>query len=449
MSALLRHFVAVSMIVLLPVYSGYAEQDTPPGKELTAADHALKQFEQIVARKKGAPFPLGYTERNALERVAALHKAYPEQEAVKALFERAASALRASKGETQSITDDMLAYRKTGDKLRATFWKLAEKDWEQAAEALAKEPNAMVKAWPRPNPEEVDYEAYLGRPLLLKGLLYPQNQVYDAGVEFLFVGKPSTGYYYVNMSSQAWRSIHEAVRRYRREIGGELPHDLEWETIGAIKGLDLLIPEAGNEPRTPPFIGWLVEPRMICIPGYTTITYDPKDERGASYAGEDNVQKLKETFYSIKEAPKDATPEQLVTTYITAIKEKNYPLFTTCLGPYWTDTAQTRAITNYHWDEHQSRWQTRYAHAVVRDTSIRVLSGPPASDSAQGKLEDIFLSEEDRKEQSKFDGPSVLEAVVQLQLFDERGRQVSTPKPIRLHREGEGPWTFDNPGQPN
>ena len=107
--------------VVCPLFA----QDTEPGKqELTAAEHYLVKFEQLVDRANGQAISPGHDGKEALERVAALHKAYPDHPKVMELFERTRKALLLSKGDAMEITPDMLTYRQNEKKLQAMFLRV-------------------------------------------------------------------------------------------------------------------------------------------------------------------------------------------------------------------------------------------------------------------------------------------------------------------------------------
>jgi hypothetical protein len=437
-------FLAGLLAAIGPV-EGAEPARGPSRQQLDGADHYLRQFEGTVLRARGKPFPLRDLESEALRRIKALLDEYPEHPQVKDMFERARKALLASKGNTLEVTKEMLAYRTIGDEIRRRFAAEGEKEWSKLMTQIEASANPILKPFPRPDPNRVVYTDLLNRWLVADGFSYPMNEFSEFGRQFLYLGKPSTGFYYYDLSSPAWGGAYEAVRRYRRELGGDLPADLQWKVAGKITGVVRLIPEGGKEKVQKSQLGWIVEPVAIYIPGYTMTRYDPQDELGGRFAGEDQLEKIKGDIYTITSVPDTATPEEVAAAYITAIKEKNYNLFAKLVDPACMQTPTARSRAEYHWELHQHRWQTYYAHAELGEAEIEVLRGFDAADD----VESAFLSDEDRAKIQEH-AEEVLElATVWVKFYDERGRQVGSPSPFFLRRYGKKRWVAQTPSMPN
>jgi hypothetical protein len=100
----------------------------------------------------------------------------------------------------------------------------------------------------------------------------------------------------------------------------------------------------------------------------------------------------------------------------------------------------------YHWDWHQYRFANFYVHITVDKAKVRVLKGFDQGN----RLEDFFLSSEQKEAVKKISEDLVEEATVFSKAFDERGRQYGSPKPHFLRRVGgsKGRWYITNFPQP-
>jgi hypothetical protein len=444
----MRRVTSILLVVLLLALASAAwagEAEGPSRQALDGANHYLKNFEDTVQRARGKPFKLNYTAQEALKRIKALHEQFPDHPQVKDMVERARKAYLASQGDTVEITEEMLAYRTIGDKLRQRFAAEAEKEWAKLMAEIKASKDPILKAFPRPDPDRVMYTELQDRWLVCDGFAYPMNEFSQFGRQYLHLGKPSTGFYFYDLSSPAWGGAYEAVRRYRREVGGDLPEDLTWTVAGKIKGAARLIPEGGKEKVQKSQMGWLVEPLAIYIPGYTMTRYDPEDEVGGRFVGEDQVEQIKGDMYTVTSVPDDATPEEVARAYITAIKEKNFPLFLKLIDPARLKTPTALSRAEYHWELHQHRWHTYYAHAELGEAQIEVLKGfDPGGDAGS------WLLDEKQKAEIEKHAEELLElATIWVKFYDERGRQVGQPWPFFLRRYGKNRWVAQSPSMPN
>ena len=187
-------FVLVCMFLFVGL--SVAQPTGPTKKEISSAEYRLKLFEDRVNRAKGKPFAIGHTEKEALEQIKVLVGKYPDNPTVKALFERGKKALMASKGETSEISQEMTAYRDKAAQLIKKFNELSEQKWKELDSELAAKANTVRKPFPQENPEQTDVDEYVGRWIVLEGVRYPMNEFEHQGTRWVYVGKPSTGYYY-------------------------------------------------------------------------------------------------------------------------------------------------------------------------------------------------------------------------------------------------------------
>ena len=421
-----------------------AAQAGPSKLELSGAEHRIRKAEDKVRRMRGQTFPLGHTESEALKRVAALHEKHPDHPKVKELFERARKILLASKGKTVETKPHWGRFRENGKRLVQLFAAEGDKAYEAfRAKALAtKDP--ITKAFPPPDSREARVDKMLGRTVILPQFQYPDNEFTALGGQYCFVGSGARGYYYVELSNRDWLGAYEAVRRYRRELGVEVPQEVKWTIVGKIAGLHLLVPQAGKKKTRSAHYGWLVQPQGIYIPGHTFAAAMPELELGGRFAAEERIEEVKAPLYTVRSIPDDVAPERLVEIFATAIMEKNHKLYLECIDPARRKTPRGLSRIDYHWEHHQRRFATFYVRIKVEKATIRVLKGFDTGNS----IETIFLTKEDREKIKKTSEPLVEEAEVKTRAYDERGRQYGSPKPHFLKRVAKARWYITNYPQP-
>ena len=417
----------------------------PSKLELSGAEHRLDNFELQVKRAKGQPIPLSHDAREALERIARLKEAFPNHPKVLELFDRARRALLLSKGEMTEITPDMLLYRQNEEKLRKMFATRAEQDWTAWMEAKRKTVSFLEKPFPPPDHAEIDYEEVIGQYVALDEFFYPSNEFSDLGRQYVFVGSGTRGYYFVQLSNRAWLGAYEAVRRYKRLICHDVPDGGRWTVVGRITGLEMLVPEAGEEKIGSAAWGWNVVPEAIYVPDRTFARADGELELGGAFAGEAEMETLKSSLYTVTSVPDDVTPERLTEIYATAIREKNYPLYLDCIDPNRRKTPTALSRIAYHWDLHQGRFAELYCHVVVGEAEVTVLRG---FSNADADLESVFLTDEEREKIKAHSEPLLEHAELTTRAFDERGRQYGSQKPRFFRRLERGRWYITNYDQP-
>lgn len=426
--------------------SGAAKDPKKPGKlELGGARHRLEKLEQKVKLARGAKLRLGYVEKEALRRIDALKKKYPDDPDVEALFQRARKAVLASEGKIVKVSDDVLRYRQNEQKLKTMFAEEGEKAWAALKKELAGSKRLINKAFPPPSHEKVDMQTVLDKVVILEEFEYPANEFTDMNRQFCHVGSGARGYYYVLLSCREWLGAYEAFKRYRRFINRDIPEQMKWTLVGKITGIELLVPQAAKEKTLNAYWGWRVEPMALYVPGCTLGTADPELELGGRFAGEERMEQIKSVMYTVKSIPSGVTPERLTEIYATAIKEKNYPLYLECIDPNRRKTKAGLARCMYHWEWHQHRFATFYCRIDVGKATIRVTQGfDDSADSLKGR----FLTAEERAKLKKHSGPLVEDAELRTRAFDERGKQYGSPKPRFLRRIEKKRWYILNYPQP-
>ncbi|HOD83377.1 MAG: hypothetical protein BWX88_01694 [Planctomycetes bacterium ADurb.Bin126] len=426
--------------------SGGAKAGDGPSKlELSGARHRLEGLEQKVKLARGQPIKLGPIETEGLKRIWSLRERYPDHAEVQELFERAQKAVMASKGELTDLPKDATAYRQNERKLQALFEKEAQAEWAAFQEQAKASGRLLERAFPPPSHREASVDEMAGKLVVLNNFFYPANQFIDGGREFVAVGGALRGYYFVEISNRSWLGAYEAVKRYRRFINRDMPETLPWTVVGRVTGIDLLVPQAGEEKTRPAAWGWIVEPVAIFVPERTFALADAKLELGGQFAGEAKMEEIKSAMYTVRSVPAQATPEQVTETFVTAIKEKNYPLFLECIEPAYRQTPIARSLCLYHWDWHQHRFATMYCHVKVGQAKVRVVKGV---DDAEDNIEMKFLKPEQVAELKKRSGQTVREAELTTQAFDEHGKQYGSLKPRYFRKTDDGRWYIMNYAQP-
>lgn len=425
----------LTILPLLALSCGIAEAaEKAPQRDLGYTEYYLKEFEAEVKRAGGNANTLFRNKNEALKRVQALMQAYPEDPAVQALYDRARAALMMSKGNYRQITPDMLAYLNNEKQLRERYAKLSQDKWAELQQGR----ELITKVYPTPDPLKLTNETDPSDKLIvLTDVKYPDNQFIGGSGEYIAVGKPSTGFYFVNIGGREWLGPYEAIKRFRREVDASLGENLNFTVLGKITGPVMEIP--GNR-RMNMAWGWIVEPEALYIDGRIVATYDANHDKSGTFVEEDKVAGIKEGWYTEKSVPQDATPERVMEIFLAAIKEKNYDLYRTCINPerYATETAES--LLRYHWDLHQQRLHGEYVHAVFSDTKITIVKGHDENND----LENFFLDDSQRDHLTKMQGEKVEHATVKSQAFDENGKQVGGKNVHKLIRKGNGRWYVDD-----
>lgn len=435
----------VCLLFLLSAGASLALQtEQAPTNDVKRAEHYVKKLEARVERMRGQPFQLGYEEKEALKRTAALHEKYPADPAVEDLFLRVRAALMASKGEFMTITQEMVAYRARAEDLVKQMAEFGATRWQALKGQSEAEEGAVSQAFPPLDPTKTDVDEMRGKLVILEDFAYPANEFTNLAQQYAFVGSGSRGYYFVELSDRAWLGAYEALRRYRVALGIEIPQEVKWTLLGRFNGVALLVPQAGKEKTIRAQLGWLVTPVAIFVPGHTLTEVNLEREDGGSFAGEAQLEKLKQANYTVTEIPADVTPEHLVEIFATAIKERNYDLYLDCIDPQRRKTPTAEQLIRYHWELHQHRFAEFYVHVTVGEAEIDTISGSDSDDDVDA----FFLTEEQRETTQNISGDLVEMASLVSKAWDERGKQYGSPKPRFLKRINKGRWYITNYKQP-
>ncbi len=436
---LLKSVVFALLFLLCAGGTAIAELDAAVISEIKRAEYFVKQFEDEVRRLSGSISDRLINREEALKRVKSLKERFPDDPDVDALFKRVQAALMRSKGDFIEITPDMLAYRENEKLLKNKLLSLSEELWKETLEAQKGE--KIAKLFPTPDYSKEDLENIVGKIVVIEDVKYPFNQFYGITGEYVHVGTPSRGYWFVDIGGRNWLGPYEAFKRYRRNICSEMGEYPTFTVLGVIRDIICEVPQAEEKKTMPIQFGWAVKPIAIHVPGYITAVYDPEQEQSGRFAGEDKMDEIKEAYYTVKDIPDGATPEQVVETFATAIKEKNYKLYLKCIRPErkTTDTA-LRGLLLYHWDLHQLRFSRDYVAVTVGKAKIQVEQGLDEGN----EVESFFLTDDQKADIKKISGPKIERAFVESKAWNENGRQYGSPKRHVLCRSEGGEWRIDN-----
>lgn len=437
-------FAAVSAMTSAPSLCAAADAVQPLSPEALTrqigyAEYYLKEFEREVELQRGGVKSLWRNKNEALKRVQDVVKAAPDDVRVKALYDRAKSALKKSKGESVDVPPEWTAYLANEENLRQTVWAAGEKEWDGFMTANAG--RFIEKEYPVPSFDTVSVDGLEGKLVVLEDVEYPAHQFYGATGEFVACGKPSSGYWFLDIATRDWLGPYEAVKRYRRLVDPGMADVKKWTVVGRVAGVTAENPRPDEDGTGSVCQGWIVKPVALCVPGRTAAFYDAAAESSGRFSAEERIDAIKDGFYTVKEIPDDVTPERLMEIFMTAIKEKNYKLYLACIDPERTEGDYgADEAGRYHWDLHQARFHGEYVHAVFGEAKIAVVKGFDENNS----LENFFLDEDEKEAIRKAAGDKVEEAVVESTAFDKNGRQLGSPHPHRLRRVNGGRWFVED-----
>ena len=420
-------------LIAAPAWAGPA-----PQMEIGKAEFYLKEFEKEVARAQGADMGRYYNKNEALSRIQKLATNYPDDPKVQDLVHRASMTLMKSKGDFMEITPDMTAYLRNEKEMQERYRKLSQAKWQELL--AAKQP--ITKVFPTPDPMKVDLEELKGKYIVLDRVIYPSNQFQGATGEFIHVGKRSSGFYFVELSGRNWLGPYEAVKRFRRFVDPSLGDTLNFTVLGRITGVVRESPDANEEKIAPPEWGWIVEPEFLYCGERVVAYYDASLENSGTFFGEEDVERIKEGWYTVKSVPENVDPRRLMEIFATAIKEKNYNLYKECINPVRYASDLGESLLRYHWDLHQARYHGEYVHAIFDEPKITVLKGH----DDKNNLENFFLDSKQREQLIQRAGEKEEMAIVMSRAFEENGKQRGSKNFHELRRKGKGRWyvnTYD------
>lgn len=433
---------AALMSLGLSVNAGYGYTVDPNMTEeqlnrtIKQAEYHVKEFEKEVELQHGGDKTRYINKQNALDRVQALKLAYPDNPEIEKLFQRTKTALMKSKGDYATVDPAWLKYRVDEENLRKKISALGDEEWNRILASSVDPAKIVAKEFPAPDPKKVSIEELKGSFVVLTDVEYPNNQFYGGTGEFIWHGKPSSGYYFVLLDGRHWIGPYEAVKRYRRLVDSSLADVTKFTILGKITDITAEIPAAGEEKNGRYEMGWVVEPVAVKVPDHVVAVYDEKADSSGRFIGEEQVAQIKDSWYTVKSIPADVKPERLMEIFMTAIKEKNYDLYLDCIDPERKKTPTALSLIKYHWDLHQERFLREYVHAVMDKAKIYTTKG-----FDEGNEQENFFLDDDQKDiLRKTQGEQVQRAEVESRAYDQNGKQLGSPHPHFLIKRGAGRW---------
>lgn len=428
-----------ALLLSLAFFASPAMAADAPFADVDKANYFLKEFEKEVERAQGAGNTRFFHKTDALTRIKKLNEEYPDDPRVKDLMKRASVAVQRSMGDFRQITPEMLAYKTNEEQMRSRIKGMNEAEWNKQISQR----QMLPKAYPAPDPETVEnLNDYLGKYVVLDNVQYPSNMFTGGSGSYVAAGKPSTGYYFISMNGRNWSGAYEAVRRYRSMVDASIGDNINFKVLGKITSIVMESPDASVEKKSPFVWGWIVVPEMIYANDTVLAVYDPDNENSGYFIGEELVDKIKDSWYTVKSIPENADPKKLMEIFATAIKEKNYNLYMDCIYPERRKTDVGSSLLRYHWDLHQNRFQNEYVYVEFDEPKITVIKGFDDTND----LDTYFLNENQRDQLTKMGGEKEEMAIVYSRAYDKNGKQIGSKNPHELRRKGNGRWyvnTYD------
>ena len=236
-------------------------------REIGQADYYVKEFEKEVALQHGGEKMVWRSKNDALRKVQALKEKYPDDPEVEALFQRTKTALMKSKGDYTEVHPEWVAYKKKEEELRKTVSEIGDREWDRF---LSSHKADIIPAAPIPNPDSVSIADVRDKYVLLENVEYPSNQFYGLTGEYLWQGKPSLGYYFINISERNWLGPYEAVKRFRRTVDSSIGDTVRFTVLGKITEVVAENPDPAKKKIGVPHLGWVVMPVALKVPGHVS-----------------------------------------------------------------------------------------------------------------------------------------------------------------------------------
>ena len=208
---------------------------------------------------------------------------------------------------------------------------------------------------PLPVPSDEGLVTLRGKLIVLSDVIYPHNQFTGSSGDFILTAASSGADCFVRSDGAEWEGLYGALRRFRRELGPVFLNGGKWDVLARIDSVSREIISEDHH-REKPVPGWVVTPVALFVPGYALAA---RDADGAwRFAGENWVQEAKESSYSVRYVPDKVTPEGLMQIFVTAIREKHFDLFESCITPERRRKASSLRELDQHWLAHQA-WLER------------------------------------------------------------------------------------------
>lgn len=425
----------IPMLMVLLLSSSCGGQDSASRLALDDANYQLKKFEAYTAGLNGKMGVVTRGTKETLKKIIELRKQFPNDPRVNKLYDRAQVSIRLLKGDRLEITPEMLDYRDRESQRIALVAKTNRQEWfEFQSKLLAENIDAIVNPFPAKSVDHTPLKQIKGRYVFLDGIEYPEGIFTHYGQPYVAVGTPATGFYFIDCSQPSFIGAYAAVRRYQRNVSNQLPK--KWKMIGRVTGSKLLVPYGGRNKKGQAFAGWVVSVEAIYIPDRVLAMHDSKDERGGFFAGEDSMQESMAALYTVQSLPEKYEPNELLQTFVTAIKEKNFQLYQSCIHPEEQETHIQKNWIERKWDMLQRRFESEIvAVRIGKQDAVKVLSGGGGDDA--NDLLGEFLDGSEVSEITDDGAQRSEKLTLWLKLYNETGRITEYQKPLTLKRDGD------------
>ncbi len=259
------------------------------------------------------------------------------------------------------------AQEKLPEQLLAEVAERSSEAWER----LLDMENGIAAIWraPLPATSSEAFSMLQGRLVLLTDVVYPHNQFAGDNGDFILTITPSGAACFVRSDGAEWEGLYGALRRFRRELGPAFLNGGKWDVLARIDSIGEETVARSDRRPAKLTAGWVVTPVALFVPGYVLAA---RDADGAwRFSGENWVQEAKESSYTVRTVPDKITPEGLMQIFVTAIREKHFDLFESCITPERRRQASALRELDQHWLAHQA-WLDRCDSIVFeRATPVR------------------------------------------------------------------------------
>lgn len=401
--------------------------------EIDDANYQLKRFEAYTANLKGKSGVVTRGTKATLKKIIDLKKKYPDDRRVLDLYQRAQASIRLLKGDRIEVTAKMLEYRNKESQRVDLLAKINRKAWyEYQSKLLELNKDAIVRPFPSKSVDQTPLKNMKGKLVFLDGIEYPEKVFTHFGQPYLANGSPAKGFYFIDCSDRRFIGAYEAIRRYQRNISNDLPK--QWKAIGRITDSRLMVPFGGKNKRGQAFAGWVVSVEALYAPDRVFASYSADNELGGEFAGESNLQDQLAALYSVQSLPDQYGPDQLLQTFVIAVKEKNYQLYLSCIHPEEQETHIQRNWLERKWDMLQRRFEKDIVEVRVGKTDpIKVLSGGGGDEA--NELLGEFLEGSEISDITDDGVQRSEKQTLWLKLYNHTGRITEYQKPLTLKRD--------------
>ena len=246
------------------------------------------------------------------------------------------------------------AQKRLPEQLLAEVAERSSEAWERLLDM--KNGTAAIWRAPLPIASDESLEKLRGRLIVLSDVVYPHNQFAGDDGDFILTVAQSGAVCFVRSDGTEWEGLYGALRRFRRELGPAFLNGGKWDVLACIDNVSEEIVSQSDR-RSPRMMrGWVVTPVALFVPGHVLAA---RDVDGAwRFAGENWVQEAKEASYTVRTVPDKVTPEGLMQIFVTAIREKHFDLFESCITPERRRQTSALRDLDQHWLAHQA-WLDR------------------------------------------------------------------------------------------